>query len=236
MSKLSPANYFEHVFPEKQRNPRLPRYPRPAWSHPFRQTRPPVATMVRPWALQTFRWRPLACAKFFEQHVKFSFFLGGSNAPLPHKKGVIRTGLASGPIILHVELCFRGPQRNTNMAPCATILWNQTFDVCPAPRAHCQPPLKTHLLWALTGWGTQLWEPWFVLGIFGVCSWPANMHQHYIKGHTAKSSNLRAYLMPLYRSVSSITESEHQFQTSQVYNWSIRSCYSTFHLLRTLTP
>ena len=63
----------------------------------------------------------------------------------PTKKGVIRTGLGSGPIILHVELCFRGPQRNTNMAPCATTIWNQTFDVCPAPRAHCQPPLKTHL-------------------------------------------------------------------------------------------
>lgn len=58
MSKSSPANYFEHG------NPRLPRYPRPAWSHPFPQTRPPVATMVRPLALQTFRWRPLACAKF----------------------------------------------------------------------------------------------------------------------------------------------------------------------------
>ena len=74
---------------------------------------------------------------------------------------------SSGPIILHVELCFRGPQRNTNMAPCATIISNQNIDICPAPMAHCQPPLKTHLLRSLTGWENSTVGAWIC---FGVCS------------------------------------------------------------------
>ncbi len=72
---------------------------------------------------------------------------------------------SSGPIILHVELCFRGPQRNTNMVPCATIISNQNVDICPAPMAHCQPPLKTHLLRSLTGWENSTVGAWICFDV-----------------------------------------------------------------------